>query len=69
MSESRAKPESRSFLDRVAEVRQPDYAPTDQDILRSRKTTTEIQKIEFSVRIAAKYGGGHLSFWSVTLAC
>lgn len=54
---------NRSFLDKIQEIRRPDYCPTDQDILRSRKRTTEIQKIEFSVKVSAKYGGGSQTFW------
>lgn len=37
------------FLDRVGEIRQPDYIPSDQDILRCRVVTTSIQHIEFEV--------------------
>ncbi|XP_050712293.1 guanine nucleotide-binding protein G(s) subunit alpha-like [Eriocheir sinensis] len=51
------------FLDKVAEVRRPDYEPTVQDILHSRRRTTDIQKIEFEVRVPKKYGGGSLNFW------
>lgn len=51
------------FLDRVHEIRQPNYLPTDQDILCCRKRTNEIQKIEFTVKIPKKYGGGKQAFW------
>jgi len=35
-----------------------------KDILWSRKTTTEIQRIEFSMKIPKKYGGGGTqTFW------
>lgn len=54
---------SRYFLDRVEQVRQPDYDPSVQDILHSRRRTTDIQKIEFEVRVPKKYGGGSLQFW------
>lgn len=37
------------FLDRVGEIRQPEYIPSDQDILRCRVVTTSIQHIEFEV--------------------
>ncbi|KAK3596395.1 hypothetical protein CHS0354_018994 [Potamilus streckersoni] len=37
------------FLDRIGDIRQTDYIPTDQDILRCRVTTTSIQHIEFDV--------------------
>ncbi|KAG0726289.1 Guanine nucleotide-binding protein G(f) subunit alpha [Chionoecetes opilio] len=33
------------------------------DILHSRRRTTDIQKIEFEVRVPKKYGGGTLNFW------
>ncbi|KAL5009990.1 hypothetical protein ScPMuIL_012295 [Solemya velum] len=37
------------FLDRLDEIKQPDYIPTNQDILRCRVITTSIQHIEFDV--------------------
>lgn len=51
------------FLDRIMEVRNPDYRPSDQDILHCRKKTTGIQKIEFQMKVPAKYGGGSMEFW------
>lgn len=51
------------FLDQLDTIRKPNYKPSDQDILHSRRMTTEIQKIEFSVKVSSKYGGGHQSFW------
>ncbi|XP_042221395.1 guanine nucleotide-binding protein G(s) subunit alpha-like [Homarus americanus] len=51
------------FLDRVEEVRQINYEPTIQDILHSRRRTTDIQKIEFEVKVPKRYGGGSLNFW------
>nr|XP_045583674.1 guanine nucleotide-binding protein G(olf) subunit alpha-like isoform X1 [Procambarus clarkii] len=51
------------FLDMVDVVRKPDYVPTIQDILHSRRRTTDIQKIEFEVKVPKKYGGGALNFW------
>ncbi|KAG7169377.1 Guanine nucleotide-binding protein G(f) subunit alpha-like [Homarus americanus] len=54
---------SRNFLDRVEEVRQINYEPTIQDILHSRRRTTDIQKIEFEVKVPKRYGGGSLNFW------
>ncbi|XP_046986569.1 guanine nucleotide-binding protein G(f) subunit alpha [Schistocerca americana] len=51
------------FLDQLETLKRPDYVPSDQDILRSRKTTTEIQKIEFSLKIPKRYGGGSQTFW------
>ncbi|XP_022245112.1 guanine nucleotide-binding protein G(f) subunit alpha-like [Limulus polyphemus] len=51
------------FLDKVDEVRNPDYKPSDQDILCCRKRTCDIQKIEFEVEIPKKYGGGTQMFW------
>ncbi|XP_046565107.1 guanine nucleotide-binding protein G(s) subunit alpha-like [Haliotis rubra] len=37
------------FLDKVNEIRNPDYLPSDQDILRCRVITTCVQHIDFSV--------------------
>ncbi|XP_063217834.1 guanine nucleotide-binding protein G(f) subunit alpha-like isoform X2 [Bacillus rossius redtenbacheri] len=51
------------FLDRIDKVRLPGYNPSDQDILHSRKRTTGIQKIEFTVKVPASYGGGSQTFW------
>lgn len=52
-----------SFLERVADVQQPNYVPTTEDILFCRIRTVAISKIEFSVPIPAKYGGGKANFW------
>ncbi|XP_037784644.1 guanine nucleotide-binding protein G(s) subunit alpha-like [Penaeus monodon] len=55
---------SKYFLDKVSVLKQPDYVPSVQDILHSRRRTTNIQKIEFEVKIPRKYGGGgSLTFW------
>lgn len=54
---------SKYFLDKVDVVRLPDYEPSVQDILHSRRRTTDIQKIEFEVKVPRKYGGGSLNFW------
>ncbi|XP_042877690.1 guanine nucleotide-binding protein G(f) subunit alpha-like isoform X2 [Penaeus japonicus] len=55
---------SKYFLDKVHELKQPHYVPSVQDILHSRRRTTNIQKIEFEVKIPRKYGGGGaLTFW------
>ncbi|XP_076053838.1 guanine nucleotide-binding protein G(f) subunit alpha-like [Oratosquilla oratoria] len=51
------------FLDRLQRIRQEDYVPTVQDILHCRKRTTDIQKIEFHVKVSRKYGGGSQTFW------
>ncbi|CAL1284404.1 unnamed protein product [Larinioides sclopetarius] len=51
------------FLDKVHTIRKADYIPSDQDILHCRRRTTEIQRIEFAVKIPKKYGGGYQSFW------
>lgn len=40
------------FLDNLTEIRQADYIPSDQDILRCRVLTTSIQHIEFEVKDA-----------------
>ena len=34
-----------------------------QDILNSRRMTTDIQKIEFDVPVPKKFGGGLQTFW------
>ncbi|CAG7719312.1 unnamed protein product, partial [Allacma fusca] len=51
------------FMERLSTVGDPHYKPSDQDILYSRRTTTDIQKIEFTMKIPRKYGGGSQSFW------
>lgn len=51
------------FLDKLAEIKQSSYMPSDEDILRSRRRTCEIQKIEFEVKIPMQYGGGAQTFW------
>nr|XP_046915632.1 guanine nucleotide-binding protein G(s) subunit alpha-like [Dermatophagoides farinae] len=45
------------FLDMIDKIRNPDYEPSDQDILRSRKRTSELQKIEFKVKVPKQNGG------------
>ncbi|XP_041372193.1 guanine nucleotide-binding protein G(s) subunit alpha-like [Gigantopelta aegis] len=42
------------FLDKIADIRQPDYIPSDQDILHCRVITTSIQNIEFDVHDAGE---------------
>ncbi|PRD32781.1 UNVERIFIED_CONTAM: Galphaf [Trichonephila clavipes] len=51
------------FLDQVHTIRKKDYMPSDQDILHCRKRTTDIQRIEFGVKVPKKYGGGYQTFW------
>nr|CAI5864777.1 unnamed protein product [Callosobruchus analis] len=51
------------FLNRIDEIRKPDYIPTNQDILFCRITTKSISRIEFEVRISKAYGGGVAEFW------
>jgi len=51
------------FFSKIEEVKQPTYIPSDDDILHSRKRTSEISKIEFSISIAKQYGGGTKRFW------
>lgn len=50
------------FLDKLSEIRS-NYIPSDEDILRSRRRTRDIQKIEFEVKIPIQYGGGIQEFW------
>lgn len=52
-----------SFLNRIDEIRKPDYIPTTQDILFCRVMTVSISKIEFEVPVPKKYGGGIAEFW------
>ena len=47
-----------SFLDKIEEVKNPAYVPSDQDILRCRSLTTSIQHIEFEV----PEGGNQVKF-------
>ncbi|KAK7077751.1 hypothetical protein SK128_026073, partial [Halocaridina rubra] len=51
------------FLDQLDVVKQPEYEPSVQDILHSRRRTTDIQKIEFTVNDKKTYGGGPVTFW------
>ncbi|XP_076366075.1 guanine nucleotide-binding protein G(s) subunit alpha-like isoform X2 [Tachypleus tridentatus] len=51
------------FLDKIDEIRDPDYKPSDQDILCCRIRTSEIQKVEFQVKVPKKYGGSSQLFW------
>ena len=41
---------SKYFLDRVAVIADEDYVPTQQDILRVRKSSTGVQEYEFVVK-------------------
>lgn len=54
---------ARYFLEKIEEIRKPDYLPSNDDILHSRKRTTDIQKIEFKVEVPKKYGGSSQTFW------
>lgn len=38
-----------SFLDKISEIKNPEYIPSDQDILRCRSLTNSIQHTEFCV--------------------
>lgn len=44
-------------------IRQSNYVPTTEDILFCRKKTVTISKIEFTVPVSAKHGGGKANFW------
>ncbi|CAH1365544.1 guanine nucleotide-binding protein G(f) subunit alpha [Tenebrio molitor] len=50
------------FLDRVDDIKRPDYIPTTLDILFCRIRTTSISEIEFSVPVPKRYGGGSVNF-------
>ncbi|XP_037043492.1 guanine nucleotide-binding protein G(f) subunit alpha [Bradysia coprophila] len=50
------------FLDKLELVAHSDYIPTTDDILHSRKMTTGINQISFSVKIPKSMGGGSQEF-------
>lgn len=52
-----------SFLNRIDEIRKPDYIPTTEDILFCRIMTVSISKIEFEIKVPKKFGGGTAEFW------
>uniref|UniRef100_A0A2A4IT67 Guanine nucleotide-binding protein G(F) subunit alpha n=1 Tax=Heliothis virescens TaxID=7102 RepID=A0A2A4IT67_HELVI len=51
------------FLDRIDLIENPSYIPSDADILRCRRKTTGIQKIEFKVKVPKSMHGGVQEFW------
>ncbi|KPJ16323.1 Guanine nucleotide-binding protein G(f) subunit alpha [Papilio machaon] len=51
------------FLDRIDLIGKEDYVPSDADILRCRRKTTGIQKIEFKVKVPKSMHGGTQDFW------
>ncbi|CAG5053210.1 unnamed protein product [Parnassius apollo] len=51
------------FLDRIDLIGKEDYVPSDADILRCRRKTTGIQKIEFKVKVPKSVHGGTQEFW------
>ncbi|XP_047038477.1 guanine nucleotide-binding protein G(f) subunit alpha-like [Helicoverpa zea] len=51
------------FLDRIDLIENPNYIPSDADILRCRRKTTGIQKIEFKVKVPKSMHGGTQEFW------
>ncbi|CAG0916223.1 unnamed protein product [Notodromas monacha] len=54
---------ARYILDKIGEIAQPDYVPSNQDILHCRRETTGLQKVEFSIAVPPKNGGGTQQFW------
>ncbi|CAN7939315.1 unnamed protein product [Ixodes hexagonus] len=54
---------SKYFLDQVDVISDENYVPTDQDILRCRKRTSNVKKVEFEAIIPKKYGHGIQEFW------
>ena len=40
-----------------------DYLPNDDDILRSRKRTNDVQRIDFELKVPLSIGGGTQIFW------
>jgi len=51
------------FLNRIDTIKNPDYIPTNQDILFCRIMTVSISKIDFQIPVPKKYGGGTAEFW------
>lgn len=54
---------SKYFLDQIDAISDESYIPTDQDILRCRRRTTNVKKVEFEATIPKKYGHGIQEFW------
>ncbi|CAD7082823.1 unnamed protein product [Hermetia illucens] len=50
------------FLDKLEAIARPTYIPSTEDILHSRKVTTGIHQIEFTVKIPKDMGGGLQEF-------
>lgn len=60
---SQCSPFKISLLNRVDEIRNVDYVPNNDDILQSRRRTSEIQKLEFQVKLPVKSGSNiHQTF-------
>uniref|UniRef100_A0A090XCG5 Putative g protein n=1 Tax=Ixodes ricinus TaxID=34613 RepID=A0A090XCG5_IXORI len=54
---------SKYFLDQIDAISDESYIPTDQDIPRCRRRTTNVKKVEFEATIPKKYGHGIQEFW------
>lgn len=52
----RQPPHHHSLLNRVDEIRNVNYIPNNDDILQSRRRTSDIQKLEFQVKLPVKSG-------------
>ncbi|XP_044738969.1 guanine nucleotide-binding protein G(f) subunit alpha-like isoform X2 [Chrysoperla carnea] len=51
------------FLGRLKDISKPNYVPNDEDILKCRKPTKEIQKISFRMKLPRAYGKLNQEFW------
>ncbi|XP_055610001.1 guanine nucleotide-binding protein G(f) subunit alpha [Uranotaenia lowii] len=50
------------FLDRIEKISMPGYIPSNADILNCRQITTDIQEINFQIKMPSSLGGGRQAF-------